>query len=137
MSASIYYRSLRAVSDAERATIEAAARAAEQERTWFSCEPVSVHLSEGGYLRGGSKPNLAPDDQEAAAADQSPLPDGTVLDLLEVLSKLSRDYRIDWEIVFEQDLPVGFIRGGHCDQDVITGAEQLIEVARMLAGVSI
>ena len=134
MSATIYYRSLRAVSNEERVAIEDTARSAQAARTWLSCEPVGFYLSEGGYLRGGSKPNFAPDEAEAAAAAGSGLPDGTVLDLIEVLSQISRNHGVDWEIVFEQEPPVGFIRNGRCDQEVLSGAEQLAEVARMMAG---
>jgi hypothetical protein len=136
MGTSIYYRSLRAVSDNERVAIEAAAGSAQAARTWLSCEPVTFYPGEGGYLQGGSKPNFDPDQSDVAAAAESGLPDGTVLDLIEVLSQISRDHRVDWEIVFEQGPPVGFIRNGHCDQDVLMGAEQLAEVARTMAGMS-
>jgi hypothetical protein len=133
MSASIYYRSLRTVSDTERGTIEAAVRTAEAARTWLSCEPVNFFPSDDSHLRGGSKPNFAPDPQDSAAAGKSGLPDGSVLDLIEVLSSLSREYSVDWEITFEEGPPVGYIRAGHCDPEVIAGAEQLVQVAEMLA----
>jgi hypothetical protein len=133
MSASIYYRSLRTVSDTERATIEAAARTAEAARTWQSCEPVNFFLSNDGHLKGGSKPNFAPDPEDSAAAGDSGLTDGSVLDLIEVLSSLSREYNVDWEITFEEGPPIGYIRAGHCDPDVIAGAQQLVQVAQMVA----
>jgi hypothetical protein len=137
MSASIYYRSLRTVDDAERAAISTAASAAQAARTWLSCEPVHFYPNEDGYLRGGSKPNFDPDEEDASAAAECALPDGTVLDLIQVLSQISRDHSIDWEIVFEQEPPVGFIRNGHCDEKVLKDAEQLAEVARMLSGMSL
>jgi hypothetical protein len=136
MSSSIYYRSLRAVSDAERKTIEAAAQSAEKERTWLSCEPANFRVDEQGYLSGGSKPNFAPDPQEAAAAEKAGLPDGTATDLIEVLGKLSREYSADWEITLEEGPPVGCIRGGRCDPQVVAGAEQLTQLAQMFARMS-
>lgn len=137
MGACIYYRSLRTVSDAQRSVIETAAKAAEEARTWLSCEPVHFGLSEGGSLRGGSKPNFSPDAEEAAAAGKAGLPDGSVLDLLDVLSNLSREYGIDWEITFEDGPSVGYIRNGHCDPEILVGAEQLVQVGKMLAEMSL
>src|SRR5262245_31160244 len=113
MGATIYYRSLRKVDEAERNLIEADTSAAEASRTWLSCEPVHLYLSDDGLLEGGSKPNFAPDDQDISAAEESGLPDGTVLDLIDVLSRLSRDHNIDWEIIFEEGPAVGCIRNGH------------------------
>jgi hypothetical protein len=137
MSASIYYRSLRTVDDAERATIEAAASNAQAARTWLSCEPVHFYGTEDGYLRGGSKPNFEPSEEDAALAAESGLPDGTVVDLIQVLSQLSSDHNIDWEVIFDQEPPVGFIRNGNCDEEILKGAEQLAEIARMLSGMSL
>jgi hypothetical protein len=136
MGASIYYRSLRTVSDAERSAVKAAAKAAEGARTWLSCEPVSFHLSDAGCLQGGSKPNFSADAEDAGAAHERGLPDGSAIDLIEVLSDLSRDYNVDWEITFEDGPPVGYIRAGRCDPEVVAGVQQLVQVARIFARMS-
>jgi len=136
MGISIYYRTLRAVSDEERTTIEAAATSANAGKEWLNCEPVHFFPGEGGYLRGGSKLNLTPHDEDVATAAESGLPVGDMPSLIQVLSQLSRDHHFDWEVVFDQGPPIGFIRNGHCDQEVLRAAEQVSEAARMLASLS-
>ena len=133
MGTSIYYRSLRTVSETERSSIEAAAKVAQEARSWLGCEPVHFHLDDGGSLKGGSKPNFSPDPEDAAAAGEGGLPDGSVLDLIEVLRNLSSQYGIDWEITFDEGPPIGYIRAGRCDPELIAGAEQLVQVAQMFA----
>lgn len=132
MGASIYYRSPSTVSGEKRSAIEAFAADAAAGRTWLSCEPAGFYASDDGFLEGGSKPSFFPDAEDAAAAPESGLPDGTVHDLLEILCKISVDHGIDREIVFEEEPPVGYIRNGRCDPEVISGAAELMEAIRML-----
>jgi hypothetical protein len=67
-------------------------------------------------LFGGSKPNFQPHPDDVASAAEEGLPDGTVLDLIDVLCQLSREHGVDWQFSHDYDLgPIGFIRGGVCD----------------------
>ncbi|HYO23416.1 MAG TPA: hypothetical protein VEQ85_00545 [Lacipirellulaceae bacterium] len=72
--------------------------------------------SSDGRLYGDSKLNFQPHPDDAAAAEQEGLPDGTPRDLLHILAKLSRAHGVDWEISHDySDGPVGYIRGGEVD----------------------
>lgn len=73
-----------------------AARAANQGRTWLSCEPVHFFTNdEDGHLLGGSKPNFRPHPDDVASAAREALPDGSARDMLDILCGLSRDHGID------------------------------------------
>src|SRR5205823_4902371 len=77
------------------------------------------HDDEDGHLCGCSKPSFRPHPDDAAAAVREGLPDGTPLDMLDILCQLSRDHGIDWEIDHdESDGPVGYIRSGVADEEV-------------------
>src|SRR2546426_11760610 len=120
MGFKIYYRSTRPVAPTEADAIRQAARAANEGRTWLGCEPVHFSPSDDGYLLGGSKPNFQPHPDDAAAAAREGLPDGTPRDMLDILCRLSRDHDVDWEISHDHsDGPVGYIRGGVCDDEVL------------------
>src|SRR5258708_2026983 len=120
MGFSINYRSTRSVSSAEADRIGQAAVTANKGRTWLSCEPVHFILGDDGRLAGFSKPNFHPHPDDAAAAAREGLPDGTARDMLEILSRLSSDHGIDWEISHDySDGTLGFIRSGVCDQPVL------------------
>lgn len=122
MGFSIAYRSTRSVSPAEAAAINQKAEAACQGRTWLSCEPpLGFHADDNGRLRGHSKPNFQPHPDDVAAAARESLPDGTARDLLDVLCRLSREHAIDWEISHDySDGPIGLIRDGQCDDEVLS-----------------
>ena len=118
MGFTIYYRSTRRLSPARAKAIRKAADALSAGRTWLSCEPVGFFPDQmDGRLLGGSKPNFQPDPGDVAAAAAESLPDGTVRDLIEILCKLSSDHGVDWEFSHDHDPgPIGFIRGGVCEQ---------------------
>jgi hypothetical protein len=131
MGMAVYYRSTCPV-DPGRA--EAVARAASElcrGRTWLHCEPVSFFPgSADGHLLGGSKPNFLPHLADAESAGRSGSPDGTARDLLDVLSQLSRDHAVDWEISHDySDGPIGFIRGGVCEEGILSQIELFADLA--------
>lgn len=104
-----------------------------RDRTWLSCEPVHFFPVSDGHLFGGSKPNFLPHPEDAAAAAREGLPDGTVRDLLDILCRLSSEHGVDWEIGHDaSDGPVGFIRGGICDEEVAGQIDAFAELGGML-----
>lgn len=135
MGFSINYRSTRPVSDAEADTIRQAARSAIEGRTWLSCEPpIWFHSDDDGYLVGSSKPNPLPHPDDAASAALEGLPDGTTRDLVNVLSQISRDHGVDWEISHDaSDGSVGYIRDGACAGQVLKQVELFAELGDILA----
>lgn len=109
-------------------------------RTWLSCEPVSFFsiLHNGpdpdGILRGFSKPNFFPHPDDASSAQAEGLPDGTLRDVLDILCELSARFDIDWEISHDYSHgPVGYIRGGVCDEDVREQCEAFAELPDVLS----
>ncbi|MDZ7615661.1 MAG: hypothetical protein U1E05_01575, partial [Patescibacteria group bacterium] len=92
MGFTVCYRSTRPVAPAKAAAIVRTCDGLCRGRTWLSCEPVGFFPDgEDGHLLGASKPNLQPDPDDAAAAAREGLPDGTTVDMLDVLCQLSRD----------------------------------------------
>jgi hypothetical protein len=138
MGFTIYYRSTRAVSQEEAEVIGRAARDACRGRTWLNCEPVHFFSgSEDGCLFGGSKPNFRPHPDDVASAARRELPHGGVRDMLEVLCRLSREHDLDWEISHDHSGgPVGLIRAGECDRDVLAQVEAFADVAEYLGSLS-
>jgi hypothetical protein len=133
MGFTIYYRATQPLPEATNAAIQAAASAANNGRTWLSCEPVHFFASNDGHLFGGSKPNFMPHPDDAAAAARENLPDGTALDMLDVLCRLSHEHAVDWEITHEHSNgPVGYIRGGVSDPAVIEQVTAISKVGDML-----
>ena len=118
MGFTIYYRSTRRLSPARAKAVRRATDTLTAGRTWLSCEPVGFFPDQkDGRLFGGSKPNFQPHPDDVAAAAREGLPDGTVRDMIEVLCTLSRDFGVDWEFSHDHDPgPIGFIRGGVCEQ---------------------
>jgi hypothetical protein len=117
MGFTIYYRSTRRLGPAQANAIRKATATLIAGRTWLSCEPVCFfHDQKDGRLLGGSKPNFQPHPDDVTAAARESLPDGTVHDMLEILCKLSSDFKVDWEFSHDHDPgPIGFIRGGVCE----------------------
>lgn len=138
MGFTINYRSTRPVTPAEAAAVRAAARDACRDRTWLSCEPVRFFSdSEDGHLHGSSKPNFRPHPDDVASAAREGLPDGTARDMLDLLCRLSRDHGIDWEISHDHsDGPIGVIRDGECDGDVLGQVEAFADLADYLGSLS-
>ena len=138
MGFSINYRSTRPVTPAEAAAIRETARDICRGRTWLSCEPVRFHTaSEDGHLCGSSKPNFHPHPDDVVSAAREGLPDGTARDMLDVLCRLSRDHNIDWQISHDESGgPVGLIRAGECDGEIMDRVEAFADLADYLGSLS-
>jgi hypothetical protein len=137
MGFTVSYRSTQPVAKTVQDAIRQAAHAANKGRTWLSCEPVCFFRSEDGYLEGGSKPNLMPHPDDVASAAQEGLPDGTARDMLDILCRLSSDHGVDWEIRHDHsEGPVGYIRGGVCDDEVLGQIEAFADLGDILANLT-
>jgi hypothetical protein len=133
MAFSVYYRSMRPVSPAKVDAVEQAADNLCRGRTWLGCEPVGFFRQDHGHLFGGSKPNFQQHLDDVALAARERLPNGTTRDMLDVLCQLSRDHGIDWEISHDHsDGPVGYIRGGVCDAEVLAQIEAFADLGDIL-----
>ena len=92
------------------------AATANRGRSWLSSEPVHFFAGlEDGKLAGASKPNFIPSSDDAKSATSSGLPDGTPRDVVEILSRLSREHGVDWEVSHDFGA-AGFIRAGVPDR---------------------
>lgn len=137
MGFAIYYRSTRTVSPTEATAISQAAEDACRGLAWLKCEPVHFSYGADGHLFGGSKPNFHPDPDDVASAAREGLPHGDVRDMLDVLCRLSGDHGFDWEISHDHSSgPIGLIRGGECDGDVLSQIEAFADVADYLGSLS-
>lgn len=129
MGFSVHYQTTELISRGLQAEIVAALDALSRGRAWLSCEPPLLD-DEDGYLRGFSKPNFAPAAIDVAAAAPEGLPDGKLMDLLDVLCALSNQFDIDWEIAHDHsDGPIGYIRQGRCDDEVSVQCEAIQDMA--------
>jgi len=129
MSFSIRYALTGPVASETESEIIDAASSLGSGRTWLSCEPPGLRNFDG-ILSGHSKPNFMPHPDDVASAQTEGLPDGNLNDLLEVLCQISRQFNVDFEISHEySDGPVGFIRGGVCDEEVREQCEAFSELA--------
>ena len=135
MGFSVYYRTTEPVEPATRAAIDATCAKLCRGRTWLSCEPVWFFgADDDGHMMGGSKPNFMPHPDDVASAMSEGLPDGTVQDALDVLCQLSRDHRVDWEISHDDSGgPIGFIRSGQADPEVLVRIEAFASLGDILA----
>lgn len=138
MGFSIYYRSTRPVSPALAGAVVRAALEMCRGRSWLGCEPVTFFPEmQDGHLMGGSKPNFLPHPRDHASAALSGLPDGTTRDLLDILCRLSREHRIDWELSHDHSGgPVGYIRSGVCDDEVTDQMNALACLGEFLEGLT-
>ena len=128
MGFSIYYTSARPVTPDEAEAIRSAATKACEGRSWLSCEPVHFFPNlQGGKLLGGSKPNFRPHPEDKRAAERSGLPDGKPSDMLDILASISREHKIDWELMHDYG-PVGSIRGGSVDPEALVQIEAIAEL---------
>lgn len=135
MGFTVYYRTTEPVDPSTRVAIDASCTKLCRGRTWLSCEPVSFFGGDDdGHMMGGSKPNFMPHPDDVASAMSEGLPDGTVQDALDVLCQLSRDHRVDWEISHDDsDGPIGFIRSGQADPEVVVRIEAFGSLGDLLA----
>lgn len=82
-------------------------------------------------MDGGSKPNFMTELDPLELAEAEGMPDGTALDMLDVLCKLSHEFGIVWEMSHdESDGTVGLIEDGVCDPEV----KQRVETFASMAG---
>ena len=138
MGFAVSYRSTRPVATTEKVAIQQAARNASEGRTWLGCEPVQFLGDEEGHLFGASKPNFMPHPDDVAAAAQEKQSDGTTRDMIDVLCQLSRDHAVDWEISHDfSNGPMGYIRSGICDEDLLTQIEIFSELPDILGELGI
>lgn len=138
MGFTVYYRSTEPVSAETRAALEARSGELCSGRSWLSCEPVGFYgLDEGGHLQGGCKPNFmfVPHPADVVAFDEEGMPDGTLEDALDVLCQLSHDFRVDWEISHDESHgPIGLVRHGKPDQEVLAQIDSFASIAKELEG---
>ncbi len=88
-----------------------------------------------GHLFGGSKPNFQPHPDDGADAARSGLPDGTTSDLIAILCQLSRDHRRRLGVSHDaSNGPIGEIRAGVCDEQVLAHVELLADLGDAISG---
>jgi hypothetical protein len=134
MGFAVRYRSARPVSPAEASTIARAAQDAIQGRTWLSCEPLHLSVEKSGHLSGFSKPNFLPHPDDVASAASEGLLDGTLRDLVAILCRLSIDHGVEWEISQDEAPgPIGFIRDGVADEEMLEEIEALADLGDVLS----
>jgi hypothetical protein len=133
MGFSVYYCSTGPVRPTKVDAIVQAASVLCRGRTWLGCESVRFSRRDDGRLCGGSKPNFQPHPDDVASAAREGLPNGTTRDMLDILCQLSREYGIDWEIGHDHsDGPVGYIRDGFCDGEVVAQIEAFADLGDIL-----
>ncbi|MBN1911152.1 MAG: hypothetical protein JW818_15505 [Pirellulales bacterium] len=133
MSFTIYYQSTKPVPADLHEAIDHDVERLCHGRSWLSCEPIGFSEYHP-YLSGGVKPNFTPHPEDIAAAKAESLPDGTLLDAIDILVELSKTYGIDWEFSHDYDPgPIGHIRGGVADPDLLRQLEALGEFTEFLS----
>lgn len=133
MGFSVHYQTTEMISRGLQAEIVVAIDDLRRGRTWLSCE-IPFLSDDQGYMSGSSKPNFMPAAIDVAAAAKEGLPDGTLLDLLDILCALSNQFDIDWEISHDHsDGPLGYVRQGRCDDEVRVQCEGIQEMAQDIA----
>ena len=130
MGFTVYYQSTKPVTEEFHPSIANDVTELRKGRSWVSCEPI--HFYEfGPILRGGVKPNFAPNAFDIASAKSEGLPDGTIANVVAGLATLSKKYGIDWEFSHDHDPgPIGFIRNGIPESRLMSQ----IEAFGMMAG---
>ena len=132
MGFAVAYESTKKLAPEHQARVRNALERATDGRTWLSCEPPML-MEQDGHLVGVSKPNFSPDPDDIADAESQNLPDGTLMDLLDALCKVSAEQFVDWELSHDHG-PMGFILDGACAPDVREQCEALAEAAEMMGG---
>lgn len=128
MGFSIRYETTERISPALQEEILLALEPLMAERTWLHCEPPLMD-DDDGLLAGSSKPNFMPDRDDAASAHSEGLPTGTILDLLDVLCRLSGQFNIEWELAHDySDGPMGYIRNGCADDELRSQCAALADI---------
>jgi hypothetical protein len=134
MGFTVYYRSTEPLRPPDADAIREACGAANEGKTWLSCEPVVFFPdADDGHLFGGSKPNFLPHPDDVQSAATEGLPDGTTRDMLDILCRVSRERGVNWEISHDHsDGPIGYIRSGECDPAVVEQIEAFADLGEML-----
>jgi hypothetical protein len=112
MGFDITYATTEKISPALQREIIDEAHALYMQKSWVQCMGPELE-NEDGYLSGSSRLIPEPDAATLADARDGGAPDGTVLDLLDALCKLSGKFDIEWEISHDHsDGVVGCIEHG-------------------------
>ena len=135
MGFTVYYRSTEPLETDKADQVRYALRTANEGRTWLSCEPVHMFLTQmDGHLLGGSKPNFTPHPDDVASAKSQALPDGTIMDVLSILCDVSEEHGVDWEFSHDHDPgPIGCIRQGIPEPRLIEELRSISELGHVLA----
>ena len=131
MGFTVYYQTTRPVDEAVAKQIEARTNQLCEGKSWLSCEPVLFFQrnQSDGLVAGGSKPNFDPDTNDIREANQNGLPDGTIRDVVEILTMLSSEFQLDWNFAHDHDPgPVGTIQNGVADRDLMVLLESFAQV---------
>jgi hypothetical protein len=127
MGFDITYSTIERISPALQREILEDVHVLHKQKSWIQCTGPSFE-NEDGYLCGSSRltPDRDPRDVATARHLSSGAPDGSVLDLLDVLCKLSRQHDIEWEISHDHsDGVLGRIQCGVADEIVRSTFEGL------------
>lgn len=135
MGFTVYYRSTEPLEADKADQVRFALRTANEGRTWLSCEPVHMFLTQmDGHLLGGSKPNFTPHPDDVASAKTEGLPDGTIMDVLSILCDISEEHGVDWEFSHDHDPgPIGCIREGIPEPRLIEELRSIAALGNVLA----
>ncbi len=131
MEFTVYYTSTKPVPTGLRTKIEETVESLNNGHSWLSCEPVGFFSEddEGRWI-GGSKPifdEVYEDD--IAFGEKSGLPHGNLDAVVEILSKISSQYRVNWEFSHDySDGPIGTIQDGRCDDELTQALSELSDI---------
>jgi len=85
---------------------------------WAGCEPpvLADELDASGKILGSCRPNFMPIPDDYLNCDSKRLPDGSIHDVIDILSQLSSEFVVDWQLDHDHhEGPIGFIRNGSVD----------------------
>ena len=137
MGTSIVYRSVEPIASGRKDEVAEFAETLVVNYVWVSCEPVSFYDEcDDGRLVGSSKLVFDPSLEEIEALSTESLPDGTIADVLNVLSQISTRFKVDWEVSHDYDeTPIGYIRNGQIDADLNRAIMAFSQIEGMISEV--
>ena len=125
----VRYASTRALTAAEFAAVTAAAARYSGGFGWLLCEPPRFATADG-RAEGSSAPRFHPAAEDLAAAAAVCGPHGTVETLLEVLSQVSRECGVDWELTHDAAAGrIGFVTAGVPDPAAVALIDGVADLA--------
>ena len=134
MGFDITYATTERISPALQREIIDDANSMYMQKSWIQCMGPEVE-NEDGYLSGCSRLTPDPDPEDVEDARDGGAPDGTVLDLLDALCKLSGKFDIEWEISHDHsDGVVGRIQHGVADDAVHSTFDGLAAMCEGMGG---